>query len=187
MAQHCFVDEEVLNKLESFMNLTWNLFLEEKFTSVLTKCNNLSTSSPDKLAWKHLKHILKDLTCLKNIINIANIYLKLGYWPSYFKISTTIIISKLKKSSYNSPKSFRPIILLNILGKLIEKIIGDRLQFHMTSNNFIHQSKLSGLKFKSTSDVGMAFTHFICMGLVRNLPTSTFAFSISQFFPSINH
>jgi len=50
MAQHCFVDEEVLNELELFTNLTWNLFLEEEFTSALTKCNNLSTPSPDKLA-----------------------------------------------------------------------------------------------------------------------------------------
>jgi len=31
--------------------------------------------------------------------------------------------------SYNSLKAFRPIILLNTLDKLIEKVIGDRLQF----------------------------------------------------------
>ena len=140
MAQHCFVDKEVLNKLELFTKSTWNLFLEEEFTSTLTKCNNLSTPSPNKLAWRYLKHILKDLTCLKNIINITNICLKLGYWPSYFKTSTTIVILKPNKLSYNSSKSFRPIVLLNTLGKLIKKVISDRLQFHTTSNNFIHQS-----------------------------------------------
>jgi len=79
MVQYCFVDEKVLNELESFMKSTWNLFLKEKFTSALTKCNNLSTPSPNKLVWRHLKHILKDLICLKNIINITNICLKLGY------------------------------------------------------------------------------------------------------------
>jgi len=117
MAQHYFVDEEVLNKLESFTKLTWNLFSEEEFTSALTKCNNLSTPGPDKLAWRHLKHILKNLTCLKNIINIANMCFKLGYWPSHFKMSTTIVIPKPNKLSYDSPKSFKPIVLLNILGK----------------------------------------------------------------------
>jgi len=74
-----------------------------------------------------------------------------------------------------------------MLGKLIKKVIGDRLQFHMISNNFIYQSQLGGLKFKSTSDVGIVLTHFICIGWVRNLSTNTLAFDISQFFPSLNH
>jgi len=85
------------------------------------------------------------------------------------------------------PSCLDSIVLLNMLGKLIEKVIGDRLQFHVISNNFIHQSQLSGLKFKSTSDTSVALTHFIRMEWVRNLSTSTLAFNISQFFPSLNH
>ena len=113
--------------------------------------------------------------------------LELSYWPSHFKTSTTIVILKLNKSLYDSPTSFRPIVLLNTLGKLIEKVISDRLQFLTISNNFIYQSQLGGLKFKSTSDMGMVLTHFICMEWVRNIPTSTLAFDILQFFPSLNH
>jgi len=73
------------------------------------------------------------------------------------------------------------------LGKLIEKVIGERLQFQVISNNFIHQSQLGGLKFKSTTDAGIALTHFIRAGWVKNLLTSTLAFDITQFFPSLNH
>ena len=40
---------------------------------------------------------------------------------------TTIIIPKPNKISYDSPKLFRLIVLLNTLEKLIEKVIGDRL------------------------------------------------------------
>ena len=36
-----------------------------------------------------------------------------------------IIIPKPNKSSYDSPKLFRPIILLNMLGKLMKKVIGE--------------------------------------------------------------
>ena len=90
--------------------------------------------------------------------------LELGYWPSHFKTLTTIVILKPNKLSYDSPKSFRPIILLNTLGKLIEKVIGNRLQFHTISNNFIYQSQLGSLKFKFTSDVGIVLTYFIHMG-----------------------
>ena len=101
---------------------------------------------------------------MKNIIAIANACFEIEYWPNHFKNSITIVISKPNKTLYNSLKSFRPIMLLNTLGKLIKKVIGDRLQFHIISNNFIHQSQLGGLKFKFTTDAGITLTHFICIG-----------------------
>jgi len=73
------------------------------------------------------------------------------------------------------------------MGKLIEKVIRDRLQFQVISNNFIHQSQLGGLKFKSTTDMGIVLTHFICKGWIKNMLTSSLAFDIVQFFPSLNY
>ena len=181
------IDCNVLDELRSFLSLIWTYFAEEEFISSLTKCNSSSTPGPDKLSWKHLKIILKDSTCLKNTISIANTYIDLGHWPSCFKISSAVIIPKSNKASYDSPKAFRPIVLLNMLGKLIEKVISDRLQLHMVSNNFIHHSQLGGLKFKSTTNAGVALIHFIYTGWVRNLLASTLTFNISQFFPSLNH
>jgi len=180
-ALHYSTEEDILDETNSISPSSWDLFSEEEFMNALAKCNNLSTPSPDKLLWSHFKHVFKDKVCLNNIIKIANACLDLDYWPSYFKISTTIVIPKPNKSSYDMPKFFRPIILLNTLGKLIEKVISDRLQFHAISNNFIHQSQLGGLKFKFTMDAGIVLIHIICSGWIKNLPTST------QFFPSLNH
>ena len=140
MAQYRRIEEDVLNEISTSTLSFWLLFSEEEFTSTIVKCNNLSTSGLNKLAWRHLKHILKDKSCLKNIIDIANVCLNIGYWPFHFKISTTIIIPKPNKMLYDSSKLFRLIVLLNTLGKLIEKVISDRLQFQAISNNFIHQS-----------------------------------------------
>ena len=78
------------------------------------------------------------------------------------------------------PKSFRPIVLLNTLGKLIEKFIDERLQFQVTANNFIPPSQLGGLKFKSTIDVDMALTHIIQLGWVKNISTSTLVLQIKD-------
>jgi len=138
MVQHHHIDENILDEITSFLSFTWVLFLEEEFTIAIAKYNNSSTPGPDKLSWSHLKHVLKDKLCLMNIIKITNTCLDIGYWLSYFKTSTTIIIPKLNKVSYDMFKSFRPIVLLNTLGKLIEKVISDRLQFHTVSNNFIY-------------------------------------------------
>jgi len=74
-----------------------------------------------------------------------------------------------------------------MLGKLVEKVVAERLQFLVTSNKFIHLSQLSGLKFKSTLDAGIALTHIIQSGWTKGKTTSTLAFDISQFFPLLNH
>ena len=99
----------------------------------------------------------------------------------------SIIIPKPNKESYDFPKDFRPIILLNTISKLIEKVIGERLQFQSISNKFIYQCQLEDLKQQSTTDTEVVLTHFIYTGWVKNLSTSTLAFNIAQFFPSLNH
>ena len=78
----------------------------------------------------------------KNFINIANICIDLEHWPSHFKISNSIIISKPNKAFYDSLKIFRSIVLLNILSKLIEKVISERFQFQSISKNFIYSYQL---------------------------------------------
>ena len=89
--------------------------------------------------------------------------------------------------SYDQAKLFCPIILLNTLGKLIEKVIAERLQFTVVNNDFIYPSQLDNLKFKSTMDAGIALTHIVHSDWAKDKTTSTLAFDISQFFPSLNH
>jgi len=98
-----------------------------------------------------------------------------------------VIIPKPNKPKYDHPKIFHTIVLLNTLGKLIEKVIAERLQFIVANNNFIHPSQLGSLKFKSTSDAGVALTHIAHSDWAKNKSTSVLAFNITQFFPSLNH
>ena len=98
-----------------------------------------------------------------------------------------MIILKLNKLAYDHSKAFSPIVLLNILGKLIEKVITERIQFIVARNSFIYPSQLGGLKTKSTSDAGIALTHIVCLGWTKNKSTSVLTFNIAQFFPSLNH
>ena len=153
-----------MRKLNLYQTLSWSSFLKEEFISAIVKCNNSLAPGPNKLLWGYLKCIIKDKTCQDNIIAIANACIELEHWPNHFKILMTIVIPKPNKLSYDSPKSFRLIVLLNTMGKLIEKVISNRLQFHVILNNFIYQSQLGGLKFKFTTDISIALTHFIYSG-----------------------
>jgi len=66
-------------------------------------------------------------------------------------------------------------------------VIAERLQFTVTSNDFVHPSQLDGLKFKSTTNAGIVLTHIIRSGWAKGKSTSSLAFGILQFFPSLNH
>ena len=127
LAQDCYVDINILQDISDIAIKKWPPFLRGEFLKAITKCNNLSAPRPDKLSWYHLKCIINNEACLGKIINIADTCFELGFWPSYFKSFMTIIIPKPNKNSYNSSKSFWPIVLLNILGKLIKKVIGKHL------------------------------------------------------------
>ena len=186
-ALHRQVDTEVLNELRSKPTKNWVPFSKEEFRQALIKCNNSSVPGSNKLMWRYLKVILKQDVCLSHIINIADTCINLEHWSNHFKRSSTVIISKPNKPAYDNLKSFRSIVLLNTLGKLIKKVITERLQFHVIKNNFIHSSQLDSLKFKSTTDAGIMLTHVIRSGWVKNKTTSILAFDITQFFPSLNH
>ena len=186
-ALHHQVNLDILSEIDSKPTSQWFPFSREEFKQAISKCNNSSAPRPDKLSWCHLKFIVNQDECLANIINIANACFNLGHWPNYFKFLSMIIIPKSNKTSYDQAKAFHSIVLLNILGKLIEKVIAERLQFTVVNNDFIHPSQLGGLKFKSTMDAGIALTHIICSGWAKGKTTSTLTFDISQFFPSLNH
>ena len=184
---NCQVDLNIINEIENKPSQSWFSFSKNEFRLAISKCSNSLALGPDKLTWHHLKFITKDNSCLTNIVNIADACINLEHWLEYFKISSTIIIPKPNKPLYDQPKAFHPIVLLNTIGKLIKKVVADRLQFTVTSNNFIYPSQLGSLKFKSTIDAGITLTHIVQSGWAKGKSTSSLAFDISQFFPSLNH
>ena len=133
----------------------------------------------DKLSWRHLKKIVKNKECIDKLINITNACIDLSYWPSHFKTLTTVIIPKPNKASYDSTKSFCPIVLLNTTGKLFEKMIGEWLQLLSISNNFIYTYQLGRLKYRSIIDTRVALTYFIWSRWVKNIFTSTLASDVA--------
>ena len=122
-AANHFVDLSVLDEIPSQATCFWVPFSILEIQEVLKAYSNVSAPGPDHVTWQHLKLILANNTCTVGILSLANTCLSLHHWPRYFKESVTVIIHKPGKPAYNTPKAFRPIVLLNTLGKLIEKMI----------------------------------------------------------------
>jgi len=72
-------------------------------------------------------------------------------------------------------------------GKLIEKVISNRLQFHMSANGLLNPNQLGGIRQCSIIDAGIFLTHLAYAGWLKQCHTSIIAFDIAQFFPFLNH
>ena len=53
---------------------------------------------------------------------------KLGHYPKQFKHARTVVIRKPGKAAYDVPGAWRPIALLNTIGKLVEALTANRLR-----------------------------------------------------------
>ncbi|XP_053214826.1 uncharacterized protein LOC128398044 [Panonychus citri] len=84
-----------------------------------TICENIRTSNPEILR------------------SIYNQSLKLGTMPTQWKKSSICPIHKQKKGEKENPKNYRPIGLLSMLGKGLEKIVNDRITYHIVKNEVL--------------------------------------------------
>ena len=109
---------------------------------VLKAYSNVFVPNFNHITWQHFELILANNTCAVGILFLANTCLSLWRWPRHFKELVSVIIYKLGKSAYNTLKAFRPIVLLNMLGKLIEKMIVRQLQFDAVKYSILYPNQL---------------------------------------------
>ena len=84
------------------------------------------------------------------IRSLFNAIIASRYWPIIFKTSKMIFLGKPHKSSTN-PLNYRPISLLEVLAKLLEKIISKRLLYFLEYNNILPQCQFGFRPGRSTT------------------------------------
>ena len=92
---------------------------------VLLKFKSKKSPGPDKIKPIIFKHLPKNT--LEIISFIYRACLKLHYTPRAWKESIVVFIPKQGKTSYQEPKSFRPISLSNYLLKGLEKLLVEQM------------------------------------------------------------
>jgi len=100
---------------------TFHLVTYKEIQDVLSKTSNQSAPSSTGIGYKILKWAFTAAPDEMSAIIKAS--LKLGHHHKRWKSSLVIVIPKAKKPSYSNPKAWRPIQLLDTLGKLVEKVV----------------------------------------------------------------
>ena len=73
----------------------------------------------------------------------------LGYHPRPFKEANTIILKKPQKPDYSEPKAYRPITLLDTLGKALKAVISTRIREYAEANRLLPEEQIGARKGRS--------------------------------------
>ena len=92
-----------------------------------------------------------------------------------------------KRGLKTDPKNYRPISLLPLISKIIEKIIHDQTQNFLDKNNVIYRYQSGFRKIYSTDSCLSYLNNKITTGFESGLFTSMILIDLQKAFDTINH
>ena len=120
----------------------------------------------------------------KSITAMHNGCLRQGVFPKGWKTAKIIPITKPGKHNSVDASKYRPISLLNIGGKVLEKALINRINYHVYSTDYLNHNQYVFTPQTSTIDVIMAVTEFIEEGLRTGEVTVTESLDVEGAFNS---
>jgi len=164
----------------------WKLITEKEVKYHIRQLRNSSTG-PDNIHNRCLKNYTELL--VQHLTKLFNIILKQGYIPKMWKKANIILLLKPKKDKQH-PSSYRPISLLSCLGKLMEKIMKQRLLLELERRNILPQHQAGFRPGKSTIYNIVRLERF-AQGQLRRVPrrrhSAVILFDIKAAFDSVWH
>jgi len=133
------------------------------------------TSDIFKRAYKQLPKLINTIysKCLRQ-----------GCFPKRWKRVKVIPITKPGKEDTRDPSKYRPISLINVGGKVLEKILINRIMHHVYTNNLLNNNQFGFTPKKSTTDVAMTVKKYVEEGLQHGLITIIVTLDVRGAFDS---
>ena len=119
------------------------------------------------------------------VTQICNLSIKLSHFPHDCKLAK--LKPLYKKRSKTDPKKYRPISLLPIVSKIIEKIIHDQTMEYLTDNKILYIYQSGFHKNHSTDTCLSYLTDKILTGFDSGLLTGIILIDLQKAFGAINH
>ena len=168
--------------------LTEEISLEEA-RSALNSCKNRSAPGPDGIPNLILKNVSDHN--FATIIKLYNHCLNTGYFPRHWKMATGVMIPKPGKDT-TDVNSYRPISLLNCIGKLLERILNKRLVNFLMNKNFFNKNQKGFLPGCSCSEILYQFIEEVKMSRATSVcskpwVTTAFSLDVERAFDSAWH
>lgn len=178
-------------EMQEFLNAPYqmdppikNISLTEIKDTILQHINPKKAPGFDLITGK----VLQELTNrgFKAIQQIFNAVLRLGYFPSQWKVAQIIMLLKPGKNP-NETVSYRPISLLPILSKVFEKIFLQRLKPILENNLLIPDHQFGFRSQHGTIEQVHRIVNIINKAFEKKMYCSAAFLDISQAFDKVWH
>lgn len=168
----------------SFLNYEVPLIDIVEVINIIKSMKPFKSPGPDTIPNVLLKNL--PLSAVKWITDTFNNCIKFSYWPSSFKIAKVIPILKANKPP-TDPHSYRPISLLNSVGKILEKIIYVRLINFIEEKELLPEHQFGFRRGHSTTHQAMRIKRFIQTNKQNKKSTGIVLLDIEKAFDSVWH
>ena len=123
-------------------------------------------------------------TMIDNLYYIYRAVLELNAYPSHWLKILTIILRKAGKTAYDVAKSYRPIGLLDTLGKLFSTLVAADLSHLTKKHHLLPATQFGGRPGRCTTDAMHLVTHKIKDAWRRQKVASILFLDIQAAFPN---
>ena len=157
-------------------------FTREEIGKVIEGMNNKKAPGEDGITAEIHKLTFKMFP--KSITVLYNSCLKNGVFPDRWKKAKIIPITKPGTQNSKDVTKYRPISLLNVRGKILEKVLINRINHHIYSTEFLNKNQYGFIPQTSTIDAIMAMKEFIQEGFAKGEITVTVSLDVEGAFNS---
>ena len=172
-----YKDFNVKNKFQ-FSHVT-----DETILDILKNLDVTKATGIDNIAAIFLKDGAEILA--SPIAQLCNLSISTSTFPDDCK--TAKLVPIYKKGSKTDPKNYRPISLLPLISKIIEKVIHNQTQSFLDENNILYDYQ-SGFRKKYSTESCLSFlTDKISKGFDSGLYTGMILIDLQKAFDTIDH
>jgi len=147
------------------------------------KLSTHKAPGPDRIPNEVLKQCIETLA--DRLYFIFRAIFELNVYPDEWRESITVVLRKPGKPSYADPKAYRPIALLNTLGKLFSSIIADDLSHFCKTRGVLPNNQFGGRPARTTTDSMILMTHRIKEKWRRKKVVSVLFLDVQGAFPNV--
>jgi ribonuclease HI len=133
------------------------------------------------LVWKQLWSHLKDI-----ITGIFTTSLNLSHHPKQWRSAKIVVLRKPAKPDYSIPGAYRPISLLNTLGKLLEAVVARRLSFLAEKHDLLPDSQFGGRPGRTTEQALLVLSNAIDRAWYKSKVVTLVSFDLKGAFNGVN-
>ena len=175
---HSYYLKTYHNKIFKFKEIE-----QENIKTVINSLTNKSSVGIDGISTILLKCIAPSI--IKPLTLITNQIMKTGIFPNKLKLAKVIPI--YKKDDPTQVTNYRPISLLPVLSKVIEKTIAKQLSGYFEDNKLFNQNQYSFRPGHSTEHAALELVDKITSQMDNNETPINIFLDLSKAFDTIDH